>query len=434
MGKKFFSYSEIIKSGDKTSKVQILKTWKWKHSSYWEFSINERDLKEFKQNFDDKVRGVDLAVDVGHDFNHKAVGWFKELMIEGKKLFATIEWNHEGLYLVKEKVYKYFSPELHFEFQDEETGKVIKNLLSGWGITNRPFFKNMEALEASEEGDTQNKWKHYFFNLETMKNFKEFFEANKDKESLSFSEMEAGRLAFTELSEADQNIHKEDMSKLESKFKEDEETEEKEKKKDKKEKKMEEKVEKEGEKWDKKEEKKVEGEKKGDKKEEKKDKWDKKFTETEKQFSELCEKNLGMTLDEVKSAQKKFSELSLYKKKQEINDKLGSFMFSEENKKGYFLPKSKDNIVNFVSKLNDNLASEFFEIIKDSIAPLSFKEIGGEGKEAMEFNIPNNTPNGVWRESFVLDYVAKKFSIIDKTSIEEAVMKAQSYIVKNSIK
>ena len=163
MSRKFFSYSEIIKSGDKMSKVQILKTWKWKHSSYWEFSTNERDLKEFKQNFDDKVRGVDLAVDVGHDFNHKAVGWFKELMIEGKKLFATIEWNHEGLYLVKEKVYKYFSPELHFEFQDEETGKVIKNLLSGWGITNRPFFKNMEALEASEEGDTQNKWKHYYF-------------------------------------------------------------------------------------------------------------------------------------------------------------------------------------------------------------------------------------------------------------------------------
>ena len=70
-------------------------------------------------------------MDVNHDPEHKAVGWYKSVFREGNRLFATIEWTKEGLKHLQEQAYRYFSPELYFEFQDEETGDTIKNLLIG---------------------------------------------------------------------------------------------------------------------------------------------------------------------------------------------------------------------------------------------------------------------------------------------------------------
>jgi hypothetical protein len=131
--------------------IQIMRTGKWKHPQYGDLEITQEDLHRFKENFDNGVRGVSLFVDVDHDPNHAAVGEFKELRVEGDKLYAKIAWNEDGKRLIEKGTYRYFSPEFAFSYQDPETGKVFKDVLLGGGITNRPFLKNMEPVELHEE-------------------------------------------------------------------------------------------------------------------------------------------------------------------------------------------------------------------------------------------------------------------------------------------
>lgn len=440
-----FGFAEPVeKMEGNVSEIQILKTWNFKHAMYGEFNITETDLKEFEENFNNKVRKIDLAVDVNHDFKHESIGWFKEVYKKGKKLFAKIEWNAEGVKLIKWKVFRYFSPELHFTYRDEETGKTIKNLLIGGGITNRPFFKGMQALKASEEGNATEK--HYFFNLNNMK-FKELFEKFKDSTKLSFSESEAVRLAFSELSEADQDIAEAKLATLEAKFSETPETEEKETETPKEEEKETTEEKKEGgEEFNEdgtpktetpKEEPKDEPKEKKEP-EEVKPEGENKFSEAEtEKFNEYLKSNWITSLEEVKDMQKKFSEQAAILKKNDISEKLENLVFSETNKKGVFNPSKKAWIVDFVAKLNTNLTKEFFEIMPGAlIAPEMFKELGAEGKEVtLEFSVSKETPEGVSRESHVLDQVAKQYCEKNEgVSYEDALGFAETIIKEKSIK
>ncbi len=67
-------------------------------------------------------------------------------------LFAKLELTQKGADLLNEGAYRYFSPEIVFYKTDEETGKPITNMLVGGAFTNRPFFKSMQPLMASEDG------------------------------------------------------------------------------------------------------------------------------------------------------------------------------------------------------------------------------------------------------------------------------------------
>jgi phage I-like protein len=145
---KFFS--ELTASEGNLSKIQILRTGTWNHPEYGVFSITEADLDEFVFNFQANVVGHDICVDVNHDWNHTAIGWYKELTREGNVLFASIEWNDKGLELINSKEYRYFSPELYFTYKPADSDQVFRNVLYGGGITNRPFFKKMKALKMSE--------------------------------------------------------------------------------------------------------------------------------------------------------------------------------------------------------------------------------------------------------------------------------------------
>lgn len=132
--------------------IQIMKTGSFQHPKHGELQITDADLHLFKENFDKKVRGVDLAVDVSHDPDKGAVGWFKELRVEPGKLMARVAWTEEGKEMVAGGKFRYFSPEFAFQYQDAETGKQFKDVLLGGAITNRPFLKNMAPIELSEDG------------------------------------------------------------------------------------------------------------------------------------------------------------------------------------------------------------------------------------------------------------------------------------------
>src|SRR3990167_3877719 len=78
--------------------IQLLRVGSF---SYWEpgdMDINQGTLLSMVQNFDRKVRGVDLAIDYGHDCFGEAAGWIEKLYLseDGNALFASIKWTPEG--------------------------------------------------------------------------------------------------------------------------------------------------------------------------------------------------------------------------------------------------------------------------------------------------------------------------------------------------
>lgn len=143
----------MMSESGKESWIQIMKTGKFDHSKYGKLEITPQDLHLFKENYDNNVRGTELAIDVSHNPDAGAVAWFKELKVEDNKLYAKVEWTEEGNELVKSGKYRYFSPEFSFKYKDAESGKEFKDVLFGGAITNRPFLKNMEPIEFNEGDD-----------------------------------------------------------------------------------------------------------------------------------------------------------------------------------------------------------------------------------------------------------------------------------------
>ena len=156
-------YRTVIELGgieivNKKSWNQIMKTGDFKHHIFGEFKIIEDNLMRFKDNFENNVRRIELAVDYSHKNGDKAAGWFRQLEIrknvsnpQVSELWALIEWTLEGSKAIATKEFQYFSPEFTFEYEDSETGDKFQDVLLGGGLTNRPFLKEMQPLALSEE-------------------------------------------------------------------------------------------------------------------------------------------------------------------------------------------------------------------------------------------------------------------------------------------
>lgn len=111
------------------------------------FSITKRHLEEMVENFVNKVRGTDIAVDFAHKSDEEAAAWFTDLQIEESsketQLWADVEWTPDGHAAVGGKKFRYLSPDFVFGWTDNETGKKYGATLFGAGLTNRPVIKHM---------------------------------------------------------------------------------------------------------------------------------------------------------------------------------------------------------------------------------------------------------------------------------------------------
>ncbi len=132
--------------------VQVLRCGSFTHPKYGNFDITTATLQELKKNFDDGIRGVDLAVDYFHKSDEEAAGWFEELYLsdDEQELWAKVDWTDTAQAKLAERKVRYFSPDFAFQWQDPESGKTFKNVLFGGGLTNRPFVKDMAAIVAAE--------------------------------------------------------------------------------------------------------------------------------------------------------------------------------------------------------------------------------------------------------------------------------------------
>jgi hypothetical protein len=135
------------------SPIQIMKIGKFDHPVYGVFEIDSGVMERVVENFNNKVLGIDICVDVNHEPNHEAVGWFKRVYVQSNALLAAIDWNEEGVCLIKDRAYRYFSPEWG-DWKNPETGDIHKDVLFGGAITNRPFLKSMQPLSLSDSIST----------------------------------------------------------------------------------------------------------------------------------------------------------------------------------------------------------------------------------------------------------------------------------------
>ncbi len=156
-GTSLFSAIECNEGAEVPSQIQILRTGKFNHPSYGFFEISSKVLSEMKENFDKKVRGIDLALDYFHESDREASGWITglELKEAGQSLWANVRWTPAAAKKLAERELRYFSPDFTFEWTDPETSQKFNNVLFGGGLTNRPFVKDMQAIVANEKKQNQ---------------------------------------------------------------------------------------------------------------------------------------------------------------------------------------------------------------------------------------------------------------------------------------
>lgn len=147
-----FSEIKLAEGSAVPNRVQVLRVGKFKHPKYGDFEITPKTLSEMKQNFDKRVRGIDVAFDYYHVSDEDASGWVKalELSEDGKELWAVVDWTPKATKKLAERELRYFSPDFTFKWSEPESGKTYNNVLFGGGLTNRPFVKEMQPIVADE--------------------------------------------------------------------------------------------------------------------------------------------------------------------------------------------------------------------------------------------------------------------------------------------
>lgn len=151
-----WSEIKLSDTGEVPSSIQVLRVGKFKHPKYGDFEITTATLSEMIENFNGRVRGIDVGFDYFHKSDEEAAGWPKKLRLsdDGQSLWADdVEWTPRAHRMLAEKEVKYFSPDFAFRWKDPESGKTFNNVLFGGGLTNRPFVKEMAAIVAAEENE-----------------------------------------------------------------------------------------------------------------------------------------------------------------------------------------------------------------------------------------------------------------------------------------
>lgn len=123
-----------------------------------EFAISESDLAAIARNLNAREVPIDYnhlsAMGNGTPEQSKAAGWLKgPASIERfddrrKALWAWAEFTPACLKALRDREFRYFSPEIHWADKDER-GKPTGTRLAAGAIVNRPFLKDLPPITIS---------------------------------------------------------------------------------------------------------------------------------------------------------------------------------------------------------------------------------------------------------------------------------------------
>lgn len=134
-----------------SSWIHAMTVGKYDHPVYGEIAFTEDRLQRFAKSVVNKVRDIEPDIDYDHKVhNGDAAGWVKNAEVRSDGLYLFVEWTKTAADKIKQKAYKYFSPEFLDEWTHPKSSTTFQDVLSGGAITNRPFLKDLSPLNLSE--------------------------------------------------------------------------------------------------------------------------------------------------------------------------------------------------------------------------------------------------------------------------------------------
>src|SRR6478752_4132072 len=131
--------------------IQAMPYNKYQHPVYGEIDLNPERGARFVANVKANVRGQDLDIDYDHkEKDGKAAGWVHDAETRSDGVYLNVEWTPPALQAIKNKEYRYFSPEFDDEWTDPRDSITYKDVLFGGALTNRPFLKGILPINLSE--------------------------------------------------------------------------------------------------------------------------------------------------------------------------------------------------------------------------------------------------------------------------------------------
>lgn len=146
---RFISQAIELADGAKQSWVTITRTGDFSDPRYGDFKITPTHLDQMVSNFNSRVLGQDVFLDVAHRPSDGAAGKFVKLQIEGTRLRGLVEWTPFGMDAVKTRGFAYLSAEYHEQWKDNEKQMAHGCVLLGAGLTTRPVIKNLDPVTLS---------------------------------------------------------------------------------------------------------------------------------------------------------------------------------------------------------------------------------------------------------------------------------------------
>lgn len=132
--------------------IHLIPIGQWEHDAYGPILITNSDIREFAQNFNAGVR-KGVFITAGHEgFTElPAMGWITAVEIRDTGLWGVVDWNEAGKACLKDKAFKFFSPEYYRDYEDPQTHQMYRNVLTGGALTKSPYFKELEAVVTFSE-------------------------------------------------------------------------------------------------------------------------------------------------------------------------------------------------------------------------------------------------------------------------------------------
>lgn len=151
---RFLSQAVQLADGATQTWVTLTRTGSFNDPRYGNFAITPDMLGQMVANFDNRVLGQDVFIDVSHKPSDGAAGKVLKLSVEGARLRALVEWTPFGVDAIKQRGFAYLSAEYHEQWKDNEKQQPHGCVLLGAGLTVRPVIKNLDPVQLSDDDHT----------------------------------------------------------------------------------------------------------------------------------------------------------------------------------------------------------------------------------------------------------------------------------------
>lgn len=150
---RFLSQAVQLADGSTQTWVTLTRTGNFSDPRYGEFAITPAMLAQMVDNFDKRVLGQDVFIDVSHKPSDGAAGKVLKLGVEGGRLRALVQWTPFGVDAIKQRGFAYLSAEYHEAWKDNEQQQPHGCVLLGAGLTVRPVISRLDPVQLSHPDD-----------------------------------------------------------------------------------------------------------------------------------------------------------------------------------------------------------------------------------------------------------------------------------------